>query len=215
MTGTWPPLLSPALSHGPLAALAAALIVSPVAHWLVAAVFERRVLRCRREFTAVVFGDPLLALACACGVWASPAGPSALMRPYVAGDGVTLLIAGWWVGFGLWQWRYEIRTGYYSKQQAWAPTKIWHQLGVYPLLGPLVTVPAVSGLSAPHAPVAIRLLIFLCVAAWFAAIRYDQSHLKLGHPPYDWRSLRPRNEPWPPESATLVHHREQPAPSRG
>ena len=215
MSTTWPPLLHPVLTHGPLLALAVALIVSPGAHGLLAAGLERRILRPRQEFAAVVVGDPLLALACACGVWAAPTGPSPAVGPYIGGDAGALAIAGCWLGFGLWQWRFEIRTGYYTRQQAWAPTKIWHQLGVYPLLGPLVTVPALSGITAPHSPIAVRLLIPLSVAAWFATIRHDRHHTKLGHPPYDWQRLRPRCEPWPTDSGTLIHHGEQLEPFRG
>ncbi len=110
--------------------------------------------------------------------------------------------------FGLWQWRTEFRRGYYSREQAFAPTKTWHQLVVYPLLGSLVCSSLLSGLAAPiGSPVVLRLLgkvaIVILVLGWVAANLYDRRHPKLGHPPYSWRELRTLAEPWPADSRTL------------
>src|SRR4029077_9043327 len=59
--------------------------------------------------------------------------------------------------FGLAQWRDELRRGYYTRAQAVAPTKIWHQVVVYPVLGYWLWTAGIGGLSAPGG-----------VAAWAA-----------------------------------------------
>jgi hypothetical protein len=207
----WPAATTWALSHGPVVAGLAALAISPGAHALIAGVMERRLLRARLEFAAVAIGDPLLALAISAGVALSPHGVNAGVRPAVFGLGGVMIACGW-LAFGLWQWRTEFRSGYYSRDQAFAPTKIWHQLGVYPLLGLIGCCCVLSGLAAPlgHSA-AYRLLgkavIGAAVLGWTVANIYDRRHPKLGHPPYSWRRLRPVAEPWPSESETLRAYR--------
>jgi hypothetical protein len=210
VSSPWPGALSFALGHGPGVAFAVAFGISPGAHAFLAAVLERRRLRPRDEFTAVVVGDPLLAAACACGVAASSEGPATAIRPLMGTDWL-LTCAGLWIGFGLYQWRKELRSGYYNRSQAWAPTKIWHQVVVYPLLGVIVTAAGVSGMAAPTrgepiGAVLEKVAIALCFAVWCAANVYDRFNAKLGHPPYAWRSLRPLPSPWPTDSVTLVSH---------
>ena len=207
MSSGWPAFTGWALSHGPLMAGLAALAISPGAHAIIAATLERRLLRPRLEFTAVAIGDPLLALAVTVGVALSPHGMNADVRPVAVGLGGVLIPCAW-LGFGLWQWRMEFRSGYYSADQAFAPTKIWHQLGVYPLLGSIGCSSVLSGLAAPLGhPAAPRVLgkaaIGVAVLAWGVANVYDRRHPKLGHPPYSWRQLRPVAEPWPMDSQTL------------
>ncbi len=217
MSAGWPAGTTWALGHGPAVAGLAALAISPGAHAIIAAVMERRVLRPRLEFMAVTVGDPLLALAIAVGVALSPHGVNAGVRPVVFGLGAVLIACGWG-SFGLWQWRTELRSSYYSHNQAFAPTKIWHQLGVYPLLGLIGCCGMLSGLAAPLGHPAVRLLgkavIGVGVLGWAAANVYDRRHPKLGHPPYSWRRLRPAPEPWPTDSQTLHAHRH-PAQPRG
>ncbi|HXL91727.1 MAG TPA: hypothetical protein VN969_22505 [Streptosporangiaceae bacterium] len=210
MSPRWPELLDWALAHGPVVAALAALAVSPGAHILIASVLERRRLRANREFAALAVGDPLLALAVGVGVALSPHGVSAPVQGLVLGTGA-VLIAGGWLCFGLWQWWDELRRGYYSRAQGCAPTKIWHQLGVYPLLGSLVCCAALSGLAVPLGNSALlgafgKAVIVLLVLAWVWANLYDRRHPKLGHPPYTWRRLRPAPEPWPADSVTLQSH---------
>jgi hypothetical protein len=181
--------------------------ISPGAHALIAAVAERRLLRFREEFTAVVMGDPLLALAVAVSIALCPDGASAGIRPVVFGTAEVIVICGW-LAFGLWQWRTELCGSYYSRAQAWAPTKIWHQLGVYPLLGMATWCAVLSGMAAPlghQAPARLvgKAVISCAVAGWIAANVYDRHHPKLGHPPYSWRRLRPLAKPWPTSSETL------------
>jgi hypothetical protein len=50
---------------------------------------------------------------------------------------------------------------------------------------------------------AAKAVIVVCVLAWLLANGYDRRHPKLGHPPYDWRRLRPSRRPWPPQSVSL------------
>jgi hypothetical protein len=211
VSSRWPEPLAWALGHGPIVAALAALAVSPATHILIAAVLERRRLRPSREFTAVAIGDPLLALAVGVGVALSPHGVSALVQPAALGPGIAL-IAGGWLCFGLWQWWDELRRGYYSRAQACAPTKVWHQLGVYPLLGSLACCAGLSGLGAPlgnssTSRASGKAAIVLLVLAWAGANLYDRRHPKLGHPPYSWRLLRPVPEPWSTDSVTLQSHR--------
>ena len=198
MTAGYLPVLGAALRHGPWVAAAASLAVTPVGFAVVAAALERRLLSVRGEFIALSLGDPLLAASVALGAWLArgraPGGMAAL--PFgLAFLGVSL-------AFGLLQWRAELRSGFYTRAQALAPTKIWHQLVVYPVLGYWVWTADLGGLLAAG-PGAAKAAIVCCVAAWLAANAYDRRHPKLGHPPYDWSRLRPQRPPWPAQSATL------------
>jgi hypothetical protein len=205
MPGSQSFALQAALRHGPWIAALASLAVTPVGYALVALVLERRILRPASEFVAVSCGDPLLAVAIALGVWLLDGRPPAGIASPAVGA-VNLAI---WLGFGLWQWRDETRKGFYTRDQAFAPTKIWHQLVVYPILGYWTWVACVGGLVAPADGRAAALVvpakagIAACIAAWVLTIFYDRRHPRLGHPPYDWRRLRPRPKPWPPQSTSL------------
>ena|GEM_PF-1032623 len=192
------PVLGAALRHGPLLAAGAMLAVSPAGFALVAATFERRLMRIRGEFTALVFGDPLLAVAVAAGAWLlrGRALPAPAGAPYGVAWMTVMFV------FGLVQWRGELRAGFYTRAQALSPTKIWHQLAVYPLLGYWMWTAGLGGLLVPG-ELAARATILVCVLAWLAANIYDRLHPKLGHPPYDWRRLRPCRQPWPPQSVSL------------
>ena len=106
-----------------------------------------------------------------------------------------------WLGFGLIQWRNDLRNGRYTRSQATAPTKIWHQIVVYPVLGYWTWTACAGGIltsetssnAALH--VMAKIAIALCITAWMLANVYDRRHPKLGHPPYDWRRLRPQSRP--------------------
>jgi hypothetical protein len=197
--------LEAALRHGPWVAALASLAVTPVGYALVALVLERRILRPASEFIAVSCGDPLLAVAIGLGVWQLGGRTPAAIASPLAG----LVSLAVWLAFGLWQWRDETRKGYYARDQALAPTKLWHQLVVYPILGYWTWVACVGGMLAPVgarmaiAEVAARSGIVAGIAGWALTIRYDRRHPRLGHPPYDWRRLRSRARPWPPESTSL------------
>ena len=105
--------------------------------------------------------------------------------------------------FGLAQWRAELRRGYYTRAQAAAPTKIWHQLVIYPVIGYWMWTAGLGGLSVPGGWVTKALLLVL-VGIWAATNVYDRGHPKLGHPPFDWRRVRPWPRPWAAESQTLL-----------
>ncbi|MCM3922916.1 hypothetical protein ND748_14755 [Frankia sp. AiPs1] len=220
MTGHWPAAIAAVVRHGPPPTLLTTLAITPGAHILLGATLERRRIRVADEYTALIYGDPLLALTAALGVALSPDGPPAAVRPVVTGTGLATL-AGGWLLFGLAQWVEEVRTGHYTLAQATAPTKVWHQLGVYPLAGCLVCCAGLSGLAAPLGPraaprLAGKILILGCVTAWLALNVHDRRHPKLGHPPYDWFRLAPPAPPWPAASRTLrAHAGRQPAPARG
>ena len=108
--------------------------------------------------------------------------------------------------FGLAQWRDELRRGYYTRAQAVAPTKIWHQVVVYPVLGYWLWTAGIGGLTAPGGAAAWagKALLVMLTGIWVAANVYDRRHPKLGHPPFDWRRVRPQPRPWAAESQTLL-----------
>ncbi|MFJ8041450.1 hypothetical protein ACIRBX_13205 [Kitasatospora sp. NPDC096147] len=197
----WPWPLEGLLAAGPFAVLGAALLVSPGGHLLLALLMERRMPRPREEFRALAVGDPLLALAAALGT------RLLTVRPVAAPPWwLPALVAGGWLLFGLWQWRDELRSGFYLPAQACSPTKIWHQLVIYPLFGTGVLVVSAAGLltrGGGPAAVLTKAALLLLVLGWALLLRYDRRHPRLGHPPYDWRRLRPWPRPWPETSTTL------------
>ncbi|MFR0355137.1 hypothetical protein [Streptomyces sediminimaris] len=202
MSGSYLPWLGVPLEHGPWSAALAVLAATPGGMWVLALVLERRLMGLRTGFLAVLIGDPLLAAAVALGVWrlgaTPPSGPSGLWWGVASGGG--------WLAFGLAQWWSELRSGFFTRRQALAPTKIWHQLVVYPLLGYWLWTAGVGGLLAPGtraADIAARAGIVACVGGWALINGYDRRRPKLGHPPYDWRRLRPCPQPWPLSSRTL------------
>ncbi|MEU0965581.1 hypothetical protein ABZ357_09145 [Streptomyces sp. NPDC005917] len=202
MSGPYLPWLGVPLEHGPWVAALAALAVTPGGLWVLALVLERRLMGFRTGFMAVLFGDPLLAAAVALGVRRMgampPSGP--------AGPWWGLASGGGWLVFGLVQRYRELRSGFFTRQQALAPTKIWHQLAVYPLLGYWLWTAGVGGLLAPGTrpvDVGARAVTVVCVGGWAVINGYDRHRPKLGHPPYDWRRLRPHPRPWPTSSLTL------------
>ena len=203
MTEGYLPPIWAALRHGPWVAGAAVLAVTPVGFGAIAALLERRLLRPRGEFLALILGDPLLAVSVALGAWllhgAAPGG--------AAGPPFGLVCMSACLAFGLLQWHAELRNGFYSRAQAISPTKIWHQLVVYPLLGYWVWTADLGGLLTAPAPGPghdlAKAVICGCVLIWMMANVYDRRHPKLGHPPYDWRRLRPQPSPWPAQSASL------------
>jgi hypothetical protein len=203
------PVLGAALRHDPWIAAACAFALTPGSFALIAWLLERRWLVPGEQFTAITWGDPALAVAVGMGTWLSgprlPRGPTGP----VAG---TMVLVGCLV-FGLAQWRSEVQRGYFTRAQAVAPTKIWHQLVIYPVLGYWTWTSGVDGLlrAAGIAGWAMRVLFLALVGTWAAANIYDRRHPKLGHPPFDWRRRRPYPQPWPAESPTLqAGSRERP-----
>jgi hypothetical protein len=202
MTAGYLPLIGTALTHGPWTAGLAALAVTPVGFAAIAAVLERRWLRPAEEFVALILGDPLLAVSVALGTWllggATPG--------YLAGPPFGVACLSGSLAFGLLQWRAELRSGFYTPAQAAAPTKIWHQVVVYPVLGYWLWTADLGGLLTSGSGVShtlTKVLISGCVLIWLLANVYDRRHPKLGHPPYNWRRLRPWPPPWAAQSISL------------
>jgi hypothetical protein len=195
------PVLGAALRHGPWVAGACAFAVTPGSLIVIARLLERRWLVPAEQFTAITYGDPLLAAAVGVGTQMSGPGlPRGLTGP---GAGVVTLVVG--LAFGLAQWRGELRRGYYTRAQAVAPTKIWHQLVIYPVLGYWMWTSGVDGLRGAGGAGGwvMKALLVALVVIWAAANVYDRRHPRLGHPPFDWRHVRPHPRPWPLESHTL------------
>ena len=196
------PILGDALRHGPWLAGLCAFAVTPGALIVIARVLERRWMRPLEQFAAVTYGDPLLAVAVGVGVWLTGARvPHGLTGP-AAGVAVMLLT----LTFGLAQWRDELRRGYYTGAQAAAPTKIWHQVVVYPVMGYWLWTADIGGLSAAAGGAAAwagKVVLVALIGAWAVTNVYDRRHPKLGHPPFDWRRARPAERPWAAESQTL------------
>jgi hypothetical protein len=219
------PVLGAALRHGPWVAGLCVFAVTPGALVVIALVLERRWLVPGEQFAAVAYGDPLLAVAAGLGTWlAGSRPPHGLTGPAAGIAAVVLMLL-----FGLVQWRDELRRGYYTPAQAVAPTKIWHQLVVYPVLGYWLWTAGIGGLSAPGGAAASaasaasaawavwavwavwagKALLVALTGIWAATNVYDRRHPKLGHPPFDWRRVRPRPRPWAAESQTLLAARER------
>jgi len=196
------PVLGTALRHGPWVAGLCAFAVTPGALVVIARVLERRWLVPHEQFAAVTYGDPLLAVTAGLGTWLTGARTPHGLTGQAAGV-VTVVIA---LLFGLAQWRDELRRGYYTRAQAAAPTKIWHQVIVYPVLGYWLWTAVIGGLSAPGGAAVWtgKALLLALTGIWAAANVYDRRHPKLGHPPFDWRRARPRPRPWVAESQTLL-----------
>jgi hypothetical protein len=199
------PVLGAALRHGPWLAGLCVFVVTPGALVVIARVLERRWLVPREQFAAVTYGDPLLAAAAGLGTWlAGPRPPHGLTGPAAGVVAVVLALL-----FGLAQWRDELRRGYYTRAQAVAPTKIWHQVVVYPVLGYWLWTAGIGGFAAPGGAAvwvvwAGKALLLVLTGTWAATNVYDRRHPKLGHPPFDWRRARPRPRPWAAESQTLL-----------
>jgi hypothetical protein len=196
------PVLGAALRHGPWVAGLCAFAVTPGALVVIARVLERRWLVPREQFTAVTYGDPLLAVVAGLAVWLTGSRtPHGLTGPAA---GLAVVAGG--LLFGLAQWRDELRRGYYTPAQAVAPTKIWHQLVVYPVLGYWLWTAGIGGLSAPGGTGvwAGKALLLAFTGVWAATNVYDRRHPKLGHPPFDWHRVRPWPRPWAAESQTLL-----------
>jgi hypothetical protein len=199
--GPYLPILGDALRHGPWLAGLCAFAVTPGALIVIARGLERRWMRPHEQFAAVTYGDPLLAVAVGVGVWLTGSQvPHGLTGP--AAGVVAMLLT---LAFGLAQWHDELRRGYYTRAQGAAPTKIWHQLVVYPVMGYWLWTATIGGLSAAGGAAAWagKVLLVALIGAWAATNVYDRRHPKLGHPPFDWRRARPAERPWAAESQTL------------
>lgn len=188
------------LGFGPGGAFFTALAITPGAMIVLAIVLERRLLRVREQYRSFIVGDIALAGSFALFVACLPAGhqPDSTVLP--------LALALGWSGFGMWQWGAEVRGCAYSREQALSPTKIWHQVVVYPTVGTWLIMSVIE--SVPHWPehMLLAALGLSGLALWGALAVYDSRHTRLGHVPYNWRTLRAYPQPWGSESRTLAAH---------
>lgn len=187
------------LSHGALITLLACLAVATGAMLLLGLVLERRWLRPKEMPLPFTLGDPALAVGIASGIWTM--GPHQACGP--TGPTGQIIASAGWLLFGLWQWRAEVTAGIYTRRQALSPTKIWHQLVIYPALGTWTFVAVVGGLvNAGRNPLAAAVMT-ACLAIWAGTLVHNIRHPRLGHPPYDWTHLRSVRPPWGEDSSTL------------
>ena len=187
------------LRYGDIVALASSLFVATGVMLVLGLVLERRWLRPKEMPLAFTFGDPALAVAIAAGVLITgPHQPCGAIGP--AGQ---LTAGAAWLVFGLWQWKTEVTARVYTRRQALSPTKIWHQVIIYPTIGTWSFVAILGGLlNAGRNPLAAVVMV-ACLAIWTGTLIHDIRRPRLGHPPYDWAHLRPVRPPWGEDSSTL------------
>lgn len=183
------PVIGAPLHWHPVLLALTAIAVSPGIHLLASPLLEGRKVTWRHDYAAVLIGDPLLGLAAGLGAAMSqPGGARGWPASWIAG--IAWLAGGW--TFGLWQSRYELAAGRYSRRQIFSPTKLWHQFVVYPLLGYWVTAAEWSGLSASgtsahHLEAA---MLIACTATWAVLVWHAIRHPKTGHGALDHARLR-------------------------
>jgi len=187
------------LRYGDMAALLASLFVAYAGMMLLGLVLERRWLRPRCMALTFTIGDPALAVSISLGIQImgrrQPCG--------IVGPPGQLAVAALWLIFGIWQWRAEVRAKTYTRLQALSPTKIWHQLVIYPTLGTWSFVATIGGLRDLEQRPLPAVLMLMGLAIWAGTFLHGIRHPRLGHPPYDWGRLRPMPPPWGEESSTL------------
>ncbi|HAM21301.1 MAG TPA: hypothetical protein DCQ04_03335 [Actinobacteria bacterium] len=137
------------------------------------------------DYPALLFGDPLLALASGVASWMARDSP--VMRSTFRWARVAVPTG---LLFGAWQVRHEVGEGRYTNAQASSPTKLWHQYVVYPVLGTIVPRAAIRGLSrARHHPVG-AVVVVSATLAWSALVAESLVHDREGHGTFDWSSNR-------------------------
>jgi hypothetical protein len=160
-------------------------------HLLLSTLVERRRMTWSTEYPAVLVGDPLLAVAA--GVATHVAGVDAVLRSAPLRRPLAPVIVGGAALFGAWQLRDELRRGVYTRQQAFSPSKLWHQFVVFPTLSPLVSGAVISAVAAAAAPGAGRgrrvgtALALAGIAGWGVLAVEALRHPRHGHGPFDWR----------------------------
>lgn len=180
------------LTLSPVALVVALMAITPGFHLAATLLIERRRWRWADEYPAVLIGDPALALAAAFGLALDPAAA----RGSLLADPVTQALAiGAALGFGWWQAAHELRQGRYVRAQIFAPSKLWHQFIVYPVLGwttTTATLPPVlqTSLAEPRHLVVAAVIIGL-ITIWGILAVDALLVWRLGHGGFDWRHLRP------------------------
>lgn len=190
---TWP------LALGGAVTMLASLVVACGVMLLLGLVLERRWLRPEQMPLAFTIGDPALAIGDGLGAYLiGHHQPCAL-----AGRQDQFAIGAAWLLFGLWQWRAEVRANLFTRAQALSPTKIWHQLVIYPTFGTWSVVAITGGLAHAGRNWPVAMLMIACAAIWAITCVHTFLHPRLSHPPFDWRHLRPPDRPWRGDSVSL------------
>jgi hypothetical protein len=190
---TWP------LAQGSVVTWLACMLVACGIMIVLGLVLERRWLHPGQMPLAFWIGDPGLAIGAGLGVYLiGRQQPCGLTGPL----GQTAIGAGWLL-FGLWQWRAEVRAKLFTRAQALSPTKIWHQLIIYPTFGTWSTVAIIGGLTNAGRNWPAATFMIVCFAVWVVTLIHTFRHPRLSHPPYDWRHLRPTHRPWGWDSDSL------------
>lgn len=194
-------MLDSCITHTPLRAFLAAVLVSPIGFSVIVLVVERRLVSPRTDFLALLVGDPMLGIALGALVWLGRA-----RRVGTENHAVGIAFAALATTIAVYQWRQEYTLRFYSARQATSPSKIYHQLVIYPVLAYWFGASASRGLLP--APSIERTAVALCIllvgaASWVALLIYDNSHPKLAHVPFDWTHLRPLPRPWLATSVSL------------
>lgn len=190
---TWP------LAQGSVMAWLASLLVACGVMLFLGLVLERRWLYPGQMPLAFWIGDPALAIGDGLGVYLIGHHQSC----GVIGPLGQTAIGSAWLLFGLWQWRAEVRAHLFSRAQALSPTKIWHQVVIYPTFGTWSAVAIIGGLANAGRSWPAAALMIACTAIWAVTCIHTFRHPRLSHPPYDWRHLRPIQRPWGRDSVSL------------
>lgn len=179
------PILGEALNQNPIVFGLILFLITPGAHIAFALLLERRPIRLKDDYPAVLFGDPLLALAGAIGLYIAGADLS-----WVASwpAGVLAVVVG--VTFGYLQSKHEERSNIYRRSQILSPSKLWHQYVVYPTVGYLVPAATVSGYLQAERNIALASVMTICLLVWGATVVDALKNPRLGHGGFDWKHFR-------------------------
>lgn len=196
----WLPGWDQLISAGGWAVLLGSLIITPGVPYLLALLTEHRLLRPSRDFYALVLGD--LALAAAAGLSAGVIDDARLISPIWLAPPTGWFIPAAGLLFGLYQVLAELKTGFYTKAQAWSPSKLYHQFIIYPVHGYLLTATVTTALISP-AQLLLKAAILIPLGLWAAALVHDMRHPKLGHAPFNWKCFAPLPQPWKQGSVSI------------
>lgn len=182
------PILGNIVDHGFWFAFTVSLVASPGLMFLLAGTLERRMLWPKEQYYGFLYGDIALALS---------VGSTAALASSLPEISTFFTSRVWhWSAFlaavvlGLALWLNERSA--YSVPQLLSPTKIWHNVFLYGLLGYWLL-----GLGIPvlyhklASPWAWLMILGVCV--WLALNRYDstRSGIRVAHIPFDWSHMRP------------------------
>lgn len=182
------PFLGGVIGRGFWTLFALSLFMSPGMMYLLALVFERRVLWPREQYYGFLYGDIALGVGIATTAQLA-AGLTAAQLWSRTWHGTALITA---VTLGLFLWYSERHD--YPLEALLSPTKIWHNAVLYGafgywLLG--IGLPVVWHYKLADARVA---LVLSMIIVWGALNATDHLHpgVRVAHVNFDWRHMRPQ-----------------------